>query len=72
MMVKCFCKATYKCMILNHSNDCSRVLTGSSVHNERMERMWRGVHRCIASTYADTFRNLESEDVLDPLNEVDL
>ena len=26
----------------------------------------------IASTYADTFRNLESEDLLDPLNEVDL
>lgn len=36
------------------------------------ERMWRDVHRCIASTYADTFRNLESEDLLDPLNEVDL
>ena len=58
-------------MILSHSNDYSRVLTGSSVHNERIERMWRDVHRCIANTHADTFRNLESED-LDPLNEVDL
>ena len=36
------------------------------------ERMRRDVHWCIASTYADTFRNLESEDLLDPLNEVDL
>ena len=61
----------WKCMILSHSNDYSRVLTGSSVHNERIKRMWRDVHRCIASTYADTFRNLESEDLLDPLNEVD-
>ena len=34
--------------------------------------MWRDGRRCIASTYADTFRNLESEDLLDPINEVDL
>ena len=61
----------WKCMILSHSNNYSRVLTRSSVHNERIERMWCDVHQRIASTYADTFRNLESED-LDPLNEVDL
>ena len=42
------------------------------MHNERIERMWSDVHRCIASTYADAFRNLESEDLFDSLNEVDL
>ena len=62
----------WKCMILSHSNDYSHVLTGSSVHNKRIERMWRDVHRCIASTSADTFMSVESEDDLDPLNEVDL
>ena len=30
------------------------------------------MHRCVVSTFADTFRALESEEKLDPLNEVDL
>lgn len=62
----------WRYMIVTHSNDQSRVITGSSVHNERIERMWRDVHRCIASTYAETFRELESDNMLDPLNEADL
>ena len=36
-------------MIANHENDYSCVITGSSVHNERIERLWRDVHRCVAS-----------------------
>ena len=48
------------------------VLTASSVHKERIERLWRDVHRCVVSVFADTFRNLESDGVLDPLNEVNL
>ena len=59
-------------MISEHNGDTSCVITGSSVHNERVERLWRDVHRCIASTFADLFRSLESEGYLDPLNEVDL
>ena len=62
----------WRCMILNHNSDYSCVLAGSSVHNERIERLLHDVHRCIASTYADTFRSLEADDLLDPLNEVDL
>ena len=61
----------WRYMIVTHG-DYSCVLTGSSVHNERVERLWRDVHRCIGSCYADTFRALEGESVLDPLNEVDL
>lgn len=48
----------WRYMLLTHSMDYSCVLTGSSVHNE--------------STFADTFRSLESDGILDPLNEVDL
>ena len=58
-------------MIVAHG-DYSCVLTASSVHNERIERLWRDVHRCIGSCYAETSRALEGESVLDPLNEVDL
>lgn len=37
----------WKCMIPSHSYDYSSVITGSSVHNERMERLWRDVNRCV-------------------------
>ena len=62
----------WRYMIATHSNDQSRVITGSSVHNERIERMWQDVHRCVARTFGDTFRDLECDCVLDPLNEADL
>ena len=54
-------------------HDTSRaVITGSSTHNERIERLWRDVHRCVAVIYHDLFRQLEDEDLLDPLNEIDI
>ena len=59
-------------MLATHNHDYSCVLTGSSVHNERIERLWRDVNRCVASHFANIFRTLEREDKLDPLNEVDL
>ena len=59
-------------MLTAYNNDTSRVITGSSAHNERIERLWRDVHRSVTSHFADTFRKLESENILDPLNEVDL
>ena len=30
------------------------------------------MHRCVASTFSKVFRSLEGNDILDPLNEVDL
>ncbi len=56
-------------MLTSYNNDESR---GSSTHNERIERLWRDVHRGVTSNFADVFRNLESEKHLDPLNEVDM
>ena len=54
----------------NSSN--SAVITGASTHNQRIERMWRDVHRCVSVLFADTFRMLEDEGKLSSLNEVDL
>lgn len=62
----------WRYMILTHNGDFSSVVTGSSVHNERVERLWRDVHRCVLSTFSDVFRTLEREGVLDAVNEVDL
>lgn len=54
----------------NGSSSC--VITGSSTHNERIERLWRDVHRSVVHIFAETFRSIEAEEYLDPLNEVDM
>ena len=47
-------------------------IAGSSVHNSRIERLWRDVRINVLSTYAVVFHSLENEGVLDIENEVDL
>ncbi len=55
--------------VISVHNNQSCVLTGSSTHNERVERMWRDVRRNVTDSFIDTFRALESGGMLDPLNE---
>ena len=47
-------------------------LAGSSTRNQRIERLWRGVNRCVVSTYHTLFHSMDATGVLDPDNEVDL
>ena len=61
----------WRYMLDTHNGDHQCVITGCSTHNERLERLWRDVHRSL-SHFQDTFRDLESEGVLDWLNEVDM
>ena len=61
----------WRYMIEQHSSNAA-VITGASTHNQRIERMWRDVHRCVTVLFADTFRMLEAEGKLNSLNEVDL
>lgn len=58
--------------MIEHHADLSAVITGSSTHNERIERLWRDVHRCVASIFHILFHNLEDEGLLSTLNEVDM
>lgn len=62
----------WRFMIATHEHDYSSVITGSYTHNQRIERLWRDVHRCVVSVYSEIFYSLESEGLLDPLNETDL
>lgn len=62
----------WRYMLMAYSGDVSHVITGSSTHNERIERLWRDVHRSVTTNYAEIFYSLEAEGRLDALNEVDL
>ena len=48
------------------------VLTGQSVHNQRIERLWHDVHNYVSTLYKNVFYYLESIEMLDPNNEIDL
>lgn len=47
----------------------SGMITGSSVHNQRIERLWRDMHRCVTSIFYNAFYYLEHHGLLDPVNE---
>ncbi len=58
-------------MVAQHATS-SAVLTGSSTHNERIERLWRDVYRCVSVLFHDLFRSMEDDGNLNCLNEVDM
>ena len=46
------------------------MITGSSVHNQRVERLWRYMHHWVTILYYKLFYFMEHNDMLDPLNEI--
>ena len=46
-------------------------IAGSSVHNQRIERLWRDVFRCVCSTFHALFYHLEGSGYLIPDDSVD-
>ena len=58
--------------MLTHSTTTNPVLVGSSVHNVRIERLWRDTFRCVLSVFYQLFHFLEETGRLDPSSEKDL
>lgn len=59
-------------MFQTYGVEGSHVLTGLSVHNQRIERLWVDVVAYIVSYYKNIFYNLEVNGLLSPDNEVQL
>ena len=58
--------------MLSISTNPSCVITRSSAHNVRVERMWRDMRKSVTINFSSTFAIMENEGVLDPLNDVDI
>jgi len=59
-------------MVAPHGGDESAIITGSSIHNERIERLWRDASRSVVIHFKDIFTGLEEQEILDVNNDIDL
>lgn len=59
-------------MLIHRGTGRGSILTGSSIHNQRVERMWRDVRRIVVRQYYNLFFYLEENQLLDPYNDLDL
>jgi len=56
-------------MIQVRGGERHSMLTGSSTHNERIERLWRDMHKSATLLYYRLFYFMEHHGILNPLNE---
>lgn len=59
-------------MLEHMGTDRSGIITGRSVHNQRIERLWRDVNRIVVRSYCNIFYYLENEALLNPDDKVHL
>ena len=59
-------------MITTRGTGRGSIITGSSTHNQRIERLWRDVKRVVVRQFQNLFHYMEDVGVMDPLEDNDL